>query len=56
MSKESFVIKRLTTSTPISLKANIVTNNNKLTKKFKKGIKRDATLFKTLKDEKYWDT
>lgn len=53
MSTESFNVKRTKSPTTLSTPAPMVT---KLTTSFKKGIKRDASLFKSFKDDKYWDT
>ena len=54
MSKESFIVKKLNPPvTPSPLVPSIVTSHNKLTTSFKKGIKRDASLFKSFKDDKY---
>ena len=55
MSKESFIVKKLKTPvTPSPLVPSVVNINDKLITSFKKGIKRDASLFKSFKDRKDW--
>ena len=57
MSIESFIVKRpKPSSIPPSPAPVISATHKKLTTSFKKGIKRDASLFKSFKDDKYWDT